>query len=180
MPTDSSSSVTTLPWFLILETNSPSVYKSYKFSSQEREEGILPALKPVDPVLRAAVKKVRHPPTLKLCNPYHGLGPPMSVLWSIHHSTSVQVAQALPPSSPSTRFSTSYVHQSQSPCHPEQAVQLLPVPLSLSQAEAEVDAHLRHRHLCRANIEIARGQRSCFVSPFALLLLLGFGNGGSV
>lgn len=41
--------------------------------------------------------------------------------------------------------------------------------LSLSQAEAEVDAHLRHRHLCRANIVLRRGQRSCFVSLFALL-----------
>lgn len=41
--------------------------------------------------------------------------------------------------------------------------------LFLPQAEGEVDAHLRHRHLCRTNIVIARGQRSCFVSPFALL-----------
>lgn len=39
----------------------------------------------------------------------------------------------------------------------------------LSRAKAEVDAHLRHQHLCRANIVIARGQRSCFVSSFALL-----------
>lgn len=56
---------------------------------------------------------------------------------------------------------------SQGPSHPEQRVQFLPVLLSLSQAEAEVDAHLRHWHLCRTNI--VRGQRSCFVSPFALL-----------
>lgn len=40
---------------------------------------------------------------------------------------------------------------------------------SLSQAQAEVGAHLRPRHLCRANIVVARGQRSCFFSSFALL-----------
>lgn len=28
---------------------------------------------------------------------------------------------------------------------------------------------MRPRHLCRANIVVARGQRSCFVSSFALL-----------
>lgn len=40
---------------------------------------------------------------------------------------------------------------------------------SLSQAQAEVGAHMTPQHLCRANIVVARGQRSCFVSPFALL-----------
>lgn len=139
-------------------------------------------------------------PTLKLCNPYHWLDHRMSVLWSIHHSASVQVTTSTPtllhfssipgyvawerPTLWLAIKNKAKLGQDRRPppftslypkynCHKVSSTQIREFHSYLScllcQGEAEVDAHLRHCHLCRANIAIAGGQRSCFVSPFALL-----------
>lgn len=88
--TSSSCSVTTLPWFLILEPVSPSVDKRYKFSSHKHKERILPALKPVVTLVKAAGKGLR------IFHHWMSAIPTTSltllwVLWSIHHSASIQV-----------------------------------------------------------------------------------------
>lgn len=56
---------------------------------------LLLPLEPVVPVGQAPGKRLcisQH----KLCNSYHGLDPPMSVLWSIHDSASDQVSPGTP------------------------------------------------------------------------------------
>lgn len=132
-------------------------------------------------------------PTLKLCNPYHGLDLSLSVLWRVPPSILIQVTSGTLtllhfssiPGYGSTSHTLACNNKWSKTGRPPLLTSLCPrytkvhttqkrefssyLSCFLSQAEDEVDARLRHQHLYRANIVIAHGQRSWFVSPCGLL-----------
>lgn len=191
-----SCSFITLPWFLIPEPVSLRVHKRQKFAFQEPEQVLLPTLESAVSVVKAPGKRLCISQLWNPAIPTMGLTL-LWVFYgaSITHFQT-RSPQVLPLSSISAPFLAMdrekgshfglqeemgqnrrwppLVYDLDTPVTksmpPRRENWALTCPaFSLSQAQAEAGAHLRPRHLCRANIVVARGQRSCFVSPFALL-----------